>query len=256
MDNHEFAANLATEAGRLLVRVRREMADASPQELKTAGDQKSHTFITKMLAASRSWQAVLSEEDPAEAIDPATNKPARLSAKEVWIVDPLDGTREFSEPGRTDWAVHIALWGEGRIQAAAVALPALGFVLHTGREIAIRPRPAPTTPFRIAVSRTRPGPIAQAVAESLGAELVPMGSAGAKAMSILRGEADAYIHSGGQFEWDNCAPVGVVRKAGVHASRLDGSDFVYNTESCRVDDLVICRPEYRDALLSEIAKYL
>ena len=149
----------------------------------------------------------------------------RLSADRVWIVDPLDGTREFGEGDRNDWAVHVALWERGALVAGAVALPAQGVTLDSGSP---PPLPAAGDPLRLVVSRTRPPELVTALAERLGAELVPMGSAGAKAMSVLQGRADAYVHGGGQYEWDSAAPVAVAAAAGLHTSRLDGSPLVYN----------------------------
>jgi len=183
---------------------------------------------------------VLSEE----GVDDA----ARLSASRVWIVDPLDGTREFGEEGRTDWAVHVALAIEGRIEAAAVALPARGLTLTASPPATLA---APYGgPPRVVVSRTRPPAIAELLAERLGGELVALGSAGAKAMAVVLGEVDVYAHSGGQYEWDSAAPVGVAGAAGLHVSRLDGEHLEYNRPEPYLPDLLICRPELRDAVLA------
>jgi 3'(2'), 5'-bisphosphate nucleotidase len=239
MTDHELAARLATEAGRLLLQVRDELADATAGERKTAGDKRSHDFLMEALAAERPDDAVLSEE--------GVDNPARLSADRVWIVDPLDGTREFSELGRADWAVHVALWQSGDLVAGAVALPAQGITLATPRVPA--PPPAPRQP-RIVVSRTRPPAMALEVRDRLGGKLVEMGSAGAKAASIAQGFADVYVHAGGQYEWDNAAPVAVARAAGLHASRIDGSPLEYNRRDPLLPDLVICRPELADAVLA------
>jgi 3'(2'), 5'-bisphosphate nucleotidase len=239
MTDHELAARLATDAGRLLLAVRDELADATAGERKAAGDKRSHDFLMEALAAERPNDAVLSEE--------GVDDPARLSAERVWIVDPLDGTREFSELGRTDWAVHVALWQSGDLAAGAVALPAQGSTLATPHVPA--PPPAPPQP-RIVVSRTRPPAIALAVRDRLGGTLVEMGSAGAKAASIAQGFADVYVHAGGQYEWDNAAPVAVARAAGLHASRIDGSPLDYNRPDPLLPDLLICRPELADAVLA------
>ena len=249
MTDHDLAARLATEAGRLLLRVRDELAEASGSERKAAGDKRSHDFLMEVLSAERPGDAVLSEE--------GIDNPVRLSADRVWIIDPLDGTREFSELGRTDWAVHVALWQSGELVAGAVALPAQGITLATPSVPA--PPEAPSTqpdgagqaaPVRIVVSRTRPPAIALDVRDRLGGTLVEMGSAGAKAASIAQGLADVYVHAGGQYEWDNAAPVAVARAAGLHASRIDGSALEYNCADPLLPDLLICRPELADAVLA------
>lgn len=249
MTDHDLAARLATEAGRLLLRVRDELAEASGSERKAAGDKRSHDFLMEALSAERPSDAVLSEE--------GIDNPVRLSADRVWIIDPLDGTREFSELGRTDWAVHVALWQSGELVAGAVALPAQGITLATPSVPA--PPEAPSTqpdgagqaaPVRIVVSRTRPPAIALDVRDRLGGTLVEMGSAGAKAASIAQGLADVYVHAGGQYEWDNAAPVAVARAAGLHASRIDGSALEYNCADPLLPDLLICRPELADAVLA------
>ncbi len=242
MTDHELAARLATEAGALLLGIRTELAGATAQERKVAGDKRSHDFLMAALAAERPEDAVLSEEGPEEESDPV-----RLSAARVWIVDPLDGTREFSEPGRTDWAVHVALWELGELIAGAVALPAQGLTLATPRVAA--PPAAPEVP-RIVVSRTRPPAVALKVREALNGVLVEMGSAGAKVASVIQGLSDVYVHAGGQYEWDSAAPVAVARAAGLHTSRIDGSPLVYNQRDSRLPDLIVCRPEYANAVLA------
>jgi 3'(2'), 5'-bisphosphate nucleotidase len=166
----------------------------------------------------------------------------------VWIVDPLDGTREYAED-RDDWAVHVALVEDGRPVAGAVALPAQGVVFGTADPPAV---PSAPTPLRIVVSRTRPPAEATRIAEALGAELVAMGSAGAKTMSILQGRSDVYPHSGGQYEWDSAAPVAVAMAAGLHCSRLDGSPLRYNREDPWLPDLLVCRPEHVEAVLEAL----
>ena len=171
----------------------------------------------------------------------------RLSAERVWIVDPLDGTREFSELGREDWAVHVALWQSGALVAGAVALPAQGVTLATPDPV---PPPAYSGEPRIVVSRTRPPEIALKVRDALNGTLVPMGSAGAKVAAVIQGLADVYVHAGGQFEWDSAAPVAVAGAAGLHTSRIDGSPLEYNRSDPKLPDLVVCRPEYADAVLA------
>ena len=239
MSDHELAARLATEAGNLLLRVRDELADASEKERKDAGDKRSHDFLMQALAAERPDDAVLSEE--------GVDNPARLSAHRVWIVDPLDGTREFSESGREDWAVHVALWQDGELVAGAVALPAQGVTLATPTVAA--PPPAPSAP-RIVVSRTRPPALALDVRHALGGTLVEMGSAGAKVAAVVQGKADVYVHAGGQYEWDSAAPVAVARAAGLFTSRLDGSPLRYNQPDPKLPDLIVCREELADAVLA------
>lgn len=238
-DDHRLSVELATRAGELLLALRDEMAGADQAEIKAAGDLRSNELLIAALAAERPDDAVLSEE--------SKDSPARLAAPRVWIIDPLDGTREYSE-GRSDWAVHVALTEGGRPTAGAVALPGLGVTLGTEPAAAIAP--PSDGPVRLVVSRTRPPAFATALGEHLGAALVPMGSAGAKAMAVLRGEADVYAHDGGQFEWDSCAPVAVAMAAGLHVSRLDGSTLVYNNADPYLPDLLICRPELADQVLA------
>jgi len=241
VNDHTLAATLATEAGRLLLDVRTEFADATAQERKAAGDQRSHDFLMEQLAAVRLDDAVLSEE--------GADDPVRLRSDRVWIVDPLDGTREFSELDRDDWAVHVALWQAGELVAGAVALPAQGVTLSTP-EVAALP-PAPAVP-RIVVSRTRPPAVALRVRDQLGATLVEMGSAGAKVAAVVQGHAEVYVHAGGQYEWDSAAPVAVARAAGLHTSRIDGSPLRYNQADLLLPDLLVCRPEYAQAALAAL----
>ena len=250
MSDHELAARLATQAGELLLGVRAELAEASAEERKAAGDKRSHDFLLAALTAERPDDAVLSEEGPLEEA-----QPPRLTAQRVWIVDPLDGTREFSELGRTDWAVHVALWerngSSGELIAGAVALPAQGDTLATPTVAA--PPAAPEIP-RIVVSRTRPPAVALEVRDALNGVLVEMGSAGAKVASVVQGLSDVYVHAGGQYEWDSAAPVAVARAAGLYTSRLDGSPLRYNQRDSKLPDLIVCRPEYADAVLAVTAR--
>ena len=242
MSDHDLAARLATRAGDLLLDVRAEFADASIEERKAAGDKRSHDFLMEQLAAQRPDDAVLSEE--------GADNPARLSSDRVWIVDPLDGTREFSELGRDDWAVHVALWRSGELVAGAVALPAQNTTLSTPEVAAPRPIPGPP---RIVVSRTRPPALALDVRDRLEGTLVEMGSAGAKVAAVVQGLADVYVHAGGQYEWDSAAPVAVARAAGLHTSRIDGSPLTYNHPDPQLPDLVVCRPELAEAVLAVTA---
>jgi len=241
-DDHLLAAELATAAGELLLEVRAELsaAGADPSALKDAGDQRSHELLMGLLAERAPDDAVLSEEGKDDA--------ARLDAERVWIIDPLDGTREFSEVPRDDWAVHVALCIFGEPVAGAVALPAQGITLAT------HPRPQLVDdyvgPPRLIVSRSRPPRIATALAEALDGVLVEMGSAGAKAMAIVQGRADIYAHAGGQYEWDSAAPVAVAQSAGCHVSRLGGEPLQYNNADPYLPDLLICRPEWAEQTLA------
>jgi 3'(2'), 5'-bisphosphate nucleotidase len=245
LDDHELACELAAEAGRRLVGLRAGGGD--PDVLRKAGDRLSHEFLSEQLAARRPGDVLLSEE--------GADDPARLAASRVWIVDPLDGTREFGEPGRTDWAVHVALWergAPGELTAAAVALPAQGKVLSTLDPPA--QRGASAARMRIVVSRTRAPRLTQEVSARLGAELVPMGSAGAKVAAVVGGEADAYLHAGGFYEWDTAAPVAVARAAGLFASRIDGSALAYNRAEVRMPDILVCLPGVAGGLLSVVGE--
>jgi 3'(2'), 5'-bisphosphate nucleotidase len=230
MSDVELARHIADTAGSLLITLQKSgLFDG--KALGKAGDRVANAFIMEALKTQRPDDAVLSEEEAAD--------PARLSASRVWIVDPLDGTREYGE-GRTDWAVHIALAINGAPAIGAVALPGIPLTLCTATNFAL---PETSAKLRMLVSRTRPAAEALAVAQALGAELIPMGSAGAKAMAVIRGEADIYLHTGGQYEWDNCAPAAVALKAGLHASRINGSPLIYNNPNPYLPDLLICRKE-------------
>jgi 3'(2'), 5'-bisphosphate nucleotidase len=236
-DDTELAAYLAHAAGELVLKTR-ETSGLTAKELGNAGDQTANQFLIRALGEQRPDDGLLSEE--------SKDTDARLSKSRVWIIDPVDGTREYSE-GRSDWAVHVALAIDGEPVIGAVALPALGLVLRTDRTAIIAPAP---DQLRMVVSRTRPAPEAVAVAEALGAELIPMGSAGAKAMAVVRGEADIYLHTGGQYEWDSCAPVAVAAAYGLHVSRVDGRALVYNQADVYMPDLLVCRKEHASRVLA------
>ena len=242
MNDHELASDIARSAGQLLLSTRREMAEESDGDVRAAGDRRAHEYIASRLGEERPEDAVLSEE--------AKDDSDRLNATRVWIVDPLDGTREFAE-GRSDWAVHVALWEDGALVAGAVALPGDDLTLSTAAPVSVAP--AQDGPPRLVVSRTRPPDLTTALVAALDGVLVPMGSAGAKAMAILRGQADIYVHAGGQYQWDSAAPVAVARHAGLHTSRIDGSELTYNGADPYLPDLVICRPELSDRVLETIA---
>jgi 3'(2'), 5'-bisphosphate nucleotidase len=240
-DDHSLARDLADRTGSALLEVRSRYPESgSTAEMKDAGDRIAHELILEELRRLRPDDAILSEE--------GTDDAARLTAERTWIVDPLDGTREFSEPPRDDWAVHIALVVGGQPLVGAVALPAQGVTLSTALAPTL-PEVSPDAP-RVVVSRTRRPQAAVDLAASLGARYIEMGSAGAKAMAVVMGQADIYAHSGGQYEWDNCAPVAVCRAAGLHCSRLDGSPLVYNNPNPYMPDLLICRPEWAERSLA------
>ena len=298
-DDHALARDLAAEAGRRLLELRARGGE--PDLLRKAGDRLSHEFLTAALADRRPGDVVLSEE--------GADDPARLTASRVWIVDPLDGTREFGDPGRTDWAVHVALWertgsagsgGSGDLTAGAVALPAQGQVLSTApaEPAQCSIGPVITSPMfhragdapqgggaggdeeadgsggaagvdgrdageaagtrggdgrvRIVVSRTRAPGFVRNISDLIDAELVPLGSAGAKVAAVVCGEADAYVHAGGFYEWDTAAPVAVARAAGYHASRIDGSALAYNQANLLMPDILVCRPALAGTLLQAI----
>ena len=292
LDDAGLAGWLAGRIGDRLLRTRAEVGYADSAALKAAGDRDAHAVAVRELARLRPGDAVLSEE--AEGARDAwtadgTRRPARLDAPRVWIVDPLDGTREFSEEGRTDWGVHVALWADGRLVAGAVALPAQGHLLSTdpssagpsvasrspvggpaaGRSAAGRSAAGPSAAglplagapgpdgalLRIAVSRSRPPAFVVPLVAELGAELVPMGSAGAKIAAVISGEVDAYVHAGGQYEWDSAAPVAVALARGLHASRIDGSPLRYNQPDPKLPDLLVCRPELAPRLLAAIDRH-
>jgi len=300
-DDHALARDLAEQAGRRLIELRAHGGD--PDVLRKAGDRLSHEFLTAELAARRPGDIVLSEE--------GADNPARRDARRVWIVDPLDGTREFGDPGRTDWAVHVALWERsdatgpgdllapslpggpippappwggtpppsppGGLTAGAVALPAQGRILSTldppsphrcdieavitapmshrlgsaGGAAGGEPGPA-SGRIRIVVSRTRAPQFVRNISDLTDAELVPLGSAGAKVAAVVGGEVDAYVHGGGFYEWDTAAPVAVARAAGFHASRIDGSALVYNQADLLMPDILVCRPALAATLLQAI----
>jgi len=238
-----LAADLAEEAGQLLLRVREEVGHDFPPALGDAGDVRANALILRRLREERPGDAVLSEE--------AYDDLKRLEADRVWIIDPLDGTREFSMPRRVDWAVHVALWqrtgADGTITDAAVALPAMGEVHRSDTVTA--PAAPQSGPIRITASSNRPPAVLWRLRDRLDIDFIRIGSAGAKAMAVVRGDADAYIHAGGQWEWDSAAPAGVLQAAGLHATRLDGSPLRYNQPDPYLPDLLMCRAEVADLLL-------
>ena len=242
-----LAAQLAHDAGQLLLGVRDELGFGDPWALGAAGDKRANAMILERLRAERPGDGVLSEE--------AHDDLVRLTKNRVWIIDPLDGTREFSTHGRDDWAVHVALWRAGcEITDAAVALPALGELYRTDTVRVAASDTSAGGPIRVAVSATRAPSLLYRMSRAVAIEAVPIGSAGAKAMAVVRGDVDAYLHTGGQWEWDNAAPAGVVLAAGLHASRLDGSPLRYNQLDPYLPDFLMCRPETAPTLLDAIRR--
>lgn len=233
----ELAAQLAQAAGQLLLQVR-DAGATSEKSLGKAGDEAANRFLVDAIRAARPGDGLLSEEEQ--------DNPERLAHSRVWIIDPVDGTREYGER-RNDWAVHVALAIDGVAKVGAVALPALDLVLRSDQPITMV---APPARLRMLVSRTRPAAEAVAVAKRLDAELIAMGSAGAKAMAVVRGEADIYLHTGGQYEWDSCAPVAVALAHGLHCSRVDGSPLIYNQPDTYMPDLLICHRAHAAQVLA------
>jgi len=240
--DEQLAERLATAAGAILLELQTS-GEFIGKALGQAGDARANAMLMHELRAARPNDAILSEEEKDNVI--------RCDSSRAWIVDPLDGTREYSEE-RSDWAVHVALAVDGVPTVGAVALPGLGLTLTSGSPKPLEPANAP---LRMLVSRTRPAAEAVFVAEKIGAELLAMGSAGAKAMAVVRGEADIYLHTGGQYEWDNCAPAAVAAAAGLHVSRVDGSQLVYNCANPYLPDLLICRKELAEQVLQLAAEY-
>jgi 3'(2'), 5'-bisphosphate nucleotidase len=234
-----LAERLATGAGEILLALQKN-SGLEGKALGKAGDEQANAWLMRELQAARPDDAILSEEEQ--------DRETRLSKSRIWIIDPLDGTREFSE-GRSDWAVHVALSIDSHAAVGAVALPGLGITLTSGNPATL---PPPNSPPKMLVSRTRPAAEALMVADAISAELLPMGSAGAKAMAVVRGEADIYLHTGGQYQWDNCAPVAVATAHGLHCSRVDGSPISYNRADTSLPDLLICRPEWAARILAEL----
>jgi 3'(2'), 5'-bisphosphate nucleotidase len=242
-DDHVLAHELATRAGELLLELRAEAGESAAErwKLRDAGDLDSHHFLVDALRDARPDDRVLSEEGAEDR--------ARLGAHRVWIVDPLDGTREFGELGRTDWAVHVALVIDDQLAAGAVALPAMGITYSTAEPPV---RPPGDGAVRFVVSRSRPHPATLMAAEVLGAELVPMGSAGAKAMAVVRGEAEVYAHAGGQYEWDSAAPAAVAISAGLHVSGADGSELKWNKPDPWQPHLLIARADLGEQVAAAV----
>jgi 3'(2'), 5'-bisphosphate nucleotidase len=245
VNDHDLAADLATRAGHLLVELRAtSVAERMhPDDIRDAGDKQSHDWLIAALRTARPDDAVLSEEGD-------DDHHRRLNAERVWIIDPLDGTREYGDAERADWAVHVALWCNGELIAGAVSLPAIERTFSTG-DTSWPPLTARTRP-RVITSRTRMPYVAQVIAHAVGADVVHLGSAGAKAMAVVLGEADIYAHAGGMYEWDTAAPVAVAAAAGLHVSRIDGSPLEYNQRDSWLPDVLICRPELAGPALAAV----
>lgn len=241
LNDATLAQRLAQGTGEILKGVR-NVGLLRGTELGKAGDALAQDWIARSLVQHRPNDAMLSEE--------AEDDLSRLDNSRVWIIDPLDGTREYAG-GRQDWAVHIALVEDGKVIEAAVGMPDLGRVFSSSEVRAVEG--ARTN--RLVISQNTTPAIAEFIAEDLGLELVTMGSCGAKAVSVILGDNDAYVHAGGQYEWDNAAPVGIAQAAGLHTSRLDGTDLRYNCESPYLPDLVISRPDMADEILASAAKF-
>ncbi len=248
LDDHHVAAQVAEATGDLLLALRRELSDRGAPSflIEDEGDRRAHDLIVEALHALRPGDAVLSEE--------GRDHPYSMDADRAWIVDPLDGTREYGTVPRDDWAVHIAVVEGHHPVAGAVALPGVGLTLHTGTPPVVPEREG--GPPRLVVSRSRPAPISYEIADELEGVLLPLGSAGAKAMAVVLGEADIYAHAGGQYEWDSCAPVAVAAAAGLHVSRIDGSPLRYNRPDPWLPDLLICRPEYAETVVSVVRRHV
>lgn len=241
----EFARDLARRTGELLVDLRAEIGFVDRRALMNAGDGAAQKLIAERLNEYRPNDAVLSEEAP--------DSRARLSADRVWIIDPVDGTSAYAKEGSTEWAVHIALWERGQLTVGVVGRPATGEIFDSG---SVTLGPLKHDNLRIVGSRSRATKLFRDVCDDLDAEIVSMSSAGIKVLAVVTGEADAYLHSGGQYQWDNAAPVAVAKAAGLHATRIDGSEIVYNEESTSIEDLVICRPEHVEDIQAAIRRHV
>ena len=242
--DQQLASRVATEAGAMLVELRDELVAEGIHywDLKDEGDVAGHRYIMSALTAARPDDVILSEE--------AADNRRRLSAERVWIIDPIDGTNEFAEHPRHDWAIHIALWEAGELTAASVALPTLGITFDAS-PAAVVPPSTRAKPLLV-TSRSRNPYCAVMVANALGCDVARLGSAGAKAMAIVMGEADIYVHDGGMYQWDSAAPSAVAKAAGLHVSRIDGSPLKYNQESLWLPDFLVCRTEFAEPALKAL----
>ena len=242
--DQQLASRVATEAGVMLVNLRDELVAEGIHywDLKDEGDIAGHRYIMSALTVARPDDVILSEE--------AADNRKRLNAERVWIIDPIDGTNEFAEHPRHDWAIHIALWESGELTAASVALPTLGITFDAS-PAAVVPPSTREKPLLV-TSRSRNPYCAVMVANALGCDVARLGSAGAKAMAIVMGEADIYVHDGGMYQWDSAAPAAVAKAAGLHVSRIDGSPLKYNQESLWLPDFLVCRIELAEPALKAL----
>ena len=240
IDDHALAARLADETGRLLLDLLNDPAGPKGWGLEMAGDRQAHEFLVEELRRHRPGDAVLSEEGHDDR--------RRLDAERVWILDPLDGSSDFGISGA--WSVHVALCQRGVPVAGAVAVPAWDTTFAT--DPAPRPTMCRVGRRRVVVARSR-GHIDGNRLSRLGVEVLTMGSAGVKAMTVVRGEMDAYVHGGGLYEWDTCAPAAVAQAAGLHVCSADGSPLRFNNPRPHTPGLVICRPDFADELLEVLA---
>ena len=242
--DQQLASRVATEAGVMLVDLRDELVAEGVHywDLKDEGDVAGHRYIMSALTAARPDDVILSEE--------AADNRKRLNATRVWIIDPIDGTNEFAEHPRHDWAIHIALWEAGELTAASVALPTLGITFDAS-PAAVVPPSTREKPLLV-TSRSRNPYCAVMVANALGCDVARLGSAGAKAMAVVMGEADIYVHDGGMYQWDSAAPSAVAKAAGLHVSRIDGSPLKYNQESLWLPDFLVCRTELAEPALNAL----
>ena len=242
--DQQLASRVATEAGAMLVELRDELVAEGIHywDLKDEGDVAGHRHIMSALTDARPDDVILSEE--------AADNRRRLSAERVWIIDPIDGTNEFAEHPRHDWAIHIALWEAGELTAASVALPTLGITFDAS-PAAVVPPSTRAKPLLV-TSRSRNPYCAVMVANALGCDVARLGSAGAKAMAVVMGEADIYVHDGGMYQWDSAAPSAVAKAAGLHVSRIDGSPLKYNQESLWLPDFLVCRTELAEPALNAL----
>ena len=242
--DQQLASRVATDAGAMLVELRDELVAEGIHywDLKDEGDVAGHRYIMSALTAARPDDVILSEE--------AADNRKRLNATRVWIIDPIDGTNEFAEHPRHDWAIHIALWEAGELTAASVALPTLGITFDAS-PAAVVPPSTRAKPLLV-TSRSRNPYCAVMVANALGCDVARLGSAGAKAMAVVMGEADIYVHDGGMYQWDSAAPSAVAKAAGLHVSRIDGSPLKYNQESLWLPDFLVCRTELAEPALNAL----
>ena len=248
-DDHLLAANLAESAGRMLVDCRSGAAGQllGGSSLAHEGDQRAHLHLLTRLQEARPDDAVLSEEGADDA--------QRLDSSRLWVIDPLDGSRDYGF-GNDEWAVHVGLVEDGKIVAGAVALSALDLLFHTGEGEGPACAVDENNPNRrpvIVTARSRVNAEGMLLAHELGADVFACGSAGVKAMLVVNGTADAYVHASPLYEWDVCAPAAVAQSAGLHVSDAAGDPLVFNQARPVVNSFLVCRPELVDDILSALS---